>query len=117
MQSPMKLTDPSLEAALTKTPFGKDLKCNTLVFKCPVCGDHTHLIPFLFGIYRDGKFSNGMHRWGHTDGTTLKDITLSPSYEGQTSRLVEGRPMMCKLHVYVSEGELVILDDSGLIEP
>lgn len=73
-----------------KLKDGSRYRC--IIMSCPACDDHSVLIPFSDS---GGRTSEGEAIWKHVSGTTLEDITLSPSYH-----LLSG----CRLHGWVRNG-------------
>ena len=77
-----------------------------VVFDCPMCpGDssHRHAVCYTPGERASGP-SRHVHIWGHASGSSVDDITLTPSF------LARGHE--CRLHVFIRSGALVILGDS-----
>jgi len=107
------LTDPSLEAEIRTVNYGADREpVPALRFWCPICDDHAHYVPYESGVAQHGSFPNGQHRWGNPSGSTLEDLTLAPSYLAQSPRYDRGEG--CRLHIFVRDGEMQILGDSGM---
>jgi hypothetical protein len=74
-----------------------------VLFLCPVCYDHYHLVTFEPGNPQHGTINN-QHRWGHINGSTVEDITLVPSYVATTQD--------CRLHCFIRNGVVEVLGDS-----
>ena len=107
------LTDPSLEAELFENFTRGDYTGRALFFVCPVCleqnggkrpGVHGHVVPFE----KTGRRSKDTLVWANPSGSTLDDLTLTPSYLA-TSR------GFCRVHVFVTAGKLRILGDSEIL--
>jgi hypothetical protein len=75
-----------------------------LRFQCPVCDTHGHLVPYVTGTHH-GPLSNGANSWANPSGSTVEDITLSPSYVCE----IEG----CRLHCFIRAGVVQVLSDSS----
>lgn len=98
-----------LEGEVRTTRHG-ERRVPTLWFLCP-CGGHHHAMPF--GPSSETLELAGGGRllvWALGGEATIERITLRPSYVGQTT-VGEER---CRLHAFVTEGQLEILGDSEL---
>lgn len=87
---------------VTSINFGDD-RYRCLLFRCPVCRDHHHVIPFEPGA-ADHRTDRHTHVWANPAGSTVEDLTLRPSYLSTSSR--------CRVHVYVRGGQLQVLGDT-----
>lgn len=98
-------TIPLAEAGgeLTTTQWGHDIRLHCVMFTCPVCKDHKHLVPYEPGGKATSKVG-GRLVWANPSGSTLEDITLAPSYLSKTGR--------CRTHVFIRGGQLQILGDT-----
>ena len=101
------LSDPSLEARVGTTRFSDDTAHDTVTFRCPICGDHSHVVPFR---PEGGKSKAGLV-WTHVSGSTVDDLTISPSYLSRCDRGDIGKT--CRLHIFIKGGQMQILGDSG----
>lgn len=79
-----------------------------LMFRCPLCRGHYHLVYFNPGSSTHGRNSTNRNVWANPSGSTVDDLTLSPSYRENHSRK-EGT---CELHIFVNDGKIQILGDS-----
>jgi hypothetical protein len=90
-----------LEGELTTITYGEGVTFPAVMFVCPVCSDgHSHMIPYTdepFHEVPDPRGGRQIKLWQRTSGTTIDDLTLSPSY------LVPS----CNLHGYVRDGRWV----------
>lgn len=114
----IRLTDPMLEAELTRTDYGGGLIVPGLLFVCPLCleaneggraGVHSHLVPYEPGAPAPRTWAPAGRKvlvWGNPGGSTLADLTLSPSY------LAGSNGVGCRFHCFVRSGVLQVLDDS-----
>jgi hypothetical protein len=109
----LKLTDPELETevGVTKFSIGRE---RTLIFFCPVCRDHHHVVPYRPGNKHGSEA--GRHYWANPEGGTIQDLSLHPSYLAKSRRYDEATDQWqeCRLHVFIRNGEMRILNDSGL---
>lgn len=102
----IRLTDPSLDAELRSTRYDGG-SMPSLWFYCPVCGDHYHVVHYRPEGGTDPKLG---HVWTHVSGSTLEDLTLSPSYLATCPR----GEQTCRLHIFVKNGVMQVLGDSKL---
>ena len=77
-----------------------DFKCTCVFMNCPACGaapkpGHSIMVPYCKG---GGDLPDGMPVWQHISGTTIDDLTLSPSYH---LRKADG---YCGLHGFIKNG-------------
>lgn len=104
-----------LEGEIVWVKFNDQLRLETIFFVCPICleanegkrpGVHSHGVPFRRGEAKGASVLPITHVWGHTSGSTIDDITLTPSY------LATGGG--CRLHCFIRNGQVVVLADSKL---
>lgn len=75
-----------LEGYITTIDYGEGLVLPAVMFTCPVCtgavAGHSHAVPYgpTAGRVRVPKDGREVLVWKHESGTTIDDITLSPSY-------------------------------------
>lgn len=79
-----------LEGEITRIDYGDGLVLDAVYFICPVCNNgHGHLVPYSDAsfhelqnpkprLYEDG--GGRVKVWQRTGGSTVDDITLTPSY-------------------------------------
>lgn len=82
-----------------------------VMFTCPVCKDHVQMVPYDPGGKGWDRRGPGAAwpplAWANPSGSTIEDITLSPSF------LSHGPP--CRVHVFIRSGNVEILGDTGLV--
>jgi hypothetical protein len=94
-----------IEGALTTIDYGGGLVLPCVMWVCPECsarGDahsHSHLMPYGPALTRIPHGDGTILVWKHESGSTIDDITLSPSY------LVRGQS--CNVHGFVQSGRWV----------
>lgn len=96
MSAPVPLRQ--LDGELSTIDYGDGVARPCVMFTCPVCKDgHAHVMPYGPEQERVRVGNHDVIVWKHTGGSTIDDITLSPSY------LVRS----CNLHGYVRGGQWV----------
>lgn len=68
-----------LDGELTTINYGEGIVLSAVIFVCPTCANrHSHLIPFSDEPFHEvqGKIKV----WQRVKGSTIDDITLTPSY-------------------------------------
>ena len=70
-----------------------------LRFQCPVCTDAEHHYPTVYFDDAGGK-RDGRTFWKRVSGSTVDDITLSPS--------ILCRVPGCELHCWIRDGRIVL---------
>lgn len=101
-----RLTDPELQAEIRGLRHEQHgFVGRHLWFRCPLCLEHWHAIAYQEGVRQHRQ--TPVQTWGHVSGSTLEDLTLSPSYLAHPSR---SHP--CLLHLFVRNGVLQVLGDS-----
>lgn len=98
-----------LDGELTTVKMGE--RHTAIIFRCPVCGEHSHLVPYS----PTGGRTQHANVWRHTAGSTIEDITVEPSYMARAdlSRRA-GEKRRCRLHCFIRDGVVQILGDSKL---
>lgn len=88
-----------LDGELTNINYGDGVVIPCVMFTCPSCSDgHSHVIPYGPESIRFEVGKRSVLVWKHESGSTIDDITLSPSY------LVQGA---CNVHGFVQNGHWV----------
>lgn len=97
MRKPLR----DLEAEITSTQIGGQ-RFAALLFLCPACGGHSQLIPYsdedsAYRSWPEAGEDRSTPIWKRTAGSTVDDLTLSPSYAVPS----------CDLHGHVVAGHWV----------
>ena len=86
MKTPLR----ELGGEIRSVDLGDGVSRSAVWFTCPVCtgvvAGHYHIVPFGPEATR----VNGSLVWKHESGTTIDDITLSPSYLVYTCNNLHG---------------------------
>lgn len=102
--STVSLTDPRIAGRIQASEI-EGHTCQVLFFECPLCPQHLHAIHFGTCV------GTGVMHWDHIGGSSVEDLTISPSYLARSPR--GGRsPRKCRLHIYIRSGIMEILPDS-----